>query len=132
MYAASGWPAASIPGVFFFQRVCMIRFFLPLGEKLVTAPHGEEPDTWMSVFAYDSLSYRMIRKLYSAWVSAAEIADRPMSAPPPSPQKAMTLIGSCASLPLRMSTLSPAAAPRAAEPADPSWVCIHGTTQGVV
>ncbi len=121
-----------MPGVFFFQRVCMIRFFLPLGEKVVTAPQGEEPDTWMSVLAYDSLSYRMIRKLYSPWVSAALIAERPMSAPPPSPQKAMTLIGSWANLPLRMSTLSPAAAPSAAEPAEPSWVCIHGTTHGVV
>src|SRR6266699_648241 len=103
MYAASGWPAASMPGVFFFQRVCMIRFFLPLGEKVVTAPQGEEPDTWMSVLAYDSLSYRMMRKLYSAWVSAALIAERPT-----------------------------AAAPSAAEPAEPSWVCIHGTTHGVV
>src|ERR1700738_3327456 len=121
-----------MPGVFFFQRVCMMRFFLPLGENVVTAPHGEDPDTWMSVFAYDSLSYRMIKKLYSACVSAAEMAERPMSAPPPSPQKAMTLIGSSASLPLRISTLSPAAAPSAAEPAEPSWVCIHGTTHGVV
>src|SRR3981081_2628218 len=120
-----------MPWVFFCQRVCMIRFFLPLGEKVVTAPHGEEPDTWMSVLAYDSLSYRMIRKLYSAWVSAALIAERPMSAPPPSPQKAMLLIGSGPSLPLRISPLSPAAAPNAAEPAEPSWVCIHGTTHGV-
>src|SRR6266487_2200352 len=80
-----------MPGVFFFQRLCMIRFFLPLGEKVVTAPHGEEPDTWMSVFAYDSLSYRMIRNRYSPCVSAAEIAERPMSAPPPSPQNAMTV-----------------------------------------
>src|SRR5713101_10036026 len=110
----------------------MIRVFLPLGEKVVTAPQGDEPDTWMSVFAYDSLSYRMIRNLYSACVSAAEMADNPISAPPPSPQNAMTLIGSSASLPLRISTLSPAAAPRAAEPAEPSCVCIHGTTHGVV
>src|SRR5207248_688541 len=78
IYAASGWPAASMPGVFFFQRLCMMRFFLPLGENVVTAPQGEDPDTWMSVLAYDSLSYRMTRNLYSACVSAAEIADRPM------------------------------------------------------
>src|SRR6266567_9491986 len=132
MYAASGWPAASMPGVFFFQRVCMMRFFLPLGEKVVTAPYGDEPETWISVLAYDSLSYRMIRNLYSAWVNAAEMAPRPMSAPPPSPQKAMTLIGSSVSLPLRMSTFKPAEAPSAAEPAAPSCVCIHGTTHGVV
>src|SRR4030088_1513266 len=104
-----------MPGVFFFQRVCMIRLCLPLGENVVTAPHGDEPETWISVLAYDSLSYRMTRNLYSAWVSAAEIAERPMSAPPPSPQNAITLIGSSASLPLRMSTFKPAAAPSAAE-----------------
>src|SRR5919205_1012873 len=132
MYAASGWPATSAPGVFFFQRVCMMRRFLPLGENVVTAPYGVEPDSWMSVLAYDSLSYRMTRKRYSACVSAAEIADRPISAPPPSPQKAITLIGSSLSLPLRISTFRPAAAPSAAEPAAPSWVCIHGTTHGVV
>jgi hypothetical protein len=55
-----------------------------------------------------------------------------MSAPPPSPQNAMTLIFSFFSLPLRMRTLSPAAVPSAAEPDAPSCVCIHGTTQGVV
>jgi hypothetical protein len=54
-----------------------------------------------------------------------------MSAPPPSPQKAITLIGSCFILPLRMSALSAAAAPRPAEPDEPSWVCIHGTTHDV-
>src|SRR5438132_11841707 len=132
MYAASGWPATSAPGVFFFQRVCMILCFLPEGENVVTAPYGVDPDSWMSVLAYDSLSYRITRKRYSACVSAAEIAPKPISAPPPSPQKAMPLIGSSLSLPLRMSTFKPAAAPRAAEPAAPSWVCIHGTTQGVV
>src|SRR5579859_1138793 len=110
-----------MPGVFFFQRVCMMRFLEPLGENVVTAPQGEEPETWMSVLAYDSLSYRMIRNLYSAWVNAALIALKPMSAPPPSPQKAMTLIGSSASLPLRIRTFKPAAAPSAAEPAEPSW-----------
>ena len=56
----------------------------------------------------------------------------PMSAPPPSPQNAMTLIFSFFSLPLRMRTLSPAAVPSAAEPEAPSCVCIHGTTHGVV
>jgi len=55
-----------------------------------------------------------------------------MSAPPPSPQKAITLIRSLASLPFRMSAFRPAAVPVAADPAEPSWVCIHGTTQGVV
>src|SRR5213595_1645305 len=108
MYAASGWPATSAPGVFFFHRVCMMRRFLPDGENVVTAPYGVEPDSWISVLAYDSLSYRITRNLYSACVSAAEIADRPISAPPPSPQKAMTLIGSSASLPLRISTFRPA------------------------
>jgi hypothetical protein len=33
-----GVPATSAPGVFFFHRVCMRRFFLPVGEKVVTAP----------------------------------------------------------------------------------------------
>jgi hypothetical protein len=65
-------------------------------------------------------------------VSVALIAPMPMSAPPPSPQNAITLIFSSLILPLRMRTLSPAAVPSAAEPAAPSWVCIHGTTQGVV
>ena len=60
------------------------------------------------------------------------MAPRPMSAPPPSPQNAMTLIFSSFILPLRMSTLSPAAVPSAAEPDAPSCVCIHGTTHGVV
>ena len=55
-----------------------------------------------------------------------------MSAPPPSPQKAMTLIGSAFILPFLMSALSPAAVPSAAEPDEPSCVCIHGTTHGVV
>ncbi len=55
-----------------------------------------------------------------------------MSAPPPSPQKAMTLIGSFSILPLRISARSPAAVPGAAEPAEPSCVCIQGSTHGVV
>ena len=55
-----------------------------------------------------------------------------MSAPPPSPQKAMTLIGSDFILPFFISALSPAAVPSAAEPEEPSCVCIHGTTHGVV
>src|SRR5438093_4626807 len=132
MYFDSGWPAASMPGTFFFHRVCMRRFFEPVGEKVVTAPYGVWLESWMSVFAYDSLSYRRMSELYSLCVSVALMAPSPMSAPPPSPQKAMTLIFSSLSLPLRMSTLSPAAVPSAAEPDAPSWVCIHGTAQGVV
>src|SRR5207244_13501112 len=73
-----------------------------------------------------------MRELYSLCVSVAEIAPTPMSAPPPSPQNAMTLIGSAFILPLRMSALRPAPVPRAAEPDEPSCVRIHGTTQGVV
>ena len=65
------------------------------------------------------------------WVSAPEMADRPMSAPPPSPQKEMTLMGSSLILPLFISAFRPAAVPTAAEPEEPSWVCIHGTTHGV-
>src|SRR3989338_4429899 len=121
-----------MPGMFFFQRVCMIRCFEPVGENVVTAPHGDWLETWMSGFAYDSLSYRRTRQLYSLCVSVAEMAPMPMSAPPPSPQKAMTLIFSSLILPFRMRTLRPAAVPSAADPAAPSCVCIHGTTQGVV
>ena len=73
-----------------------------------------------------------MRELYSRWVSVAEMAPRPMSAPPPSPQKAMTLMGSAFILPFFMRALSPAAVPSAADPEEPSWVCIHGTTHGVV
>ena len=62
----------------------------------------------------------------------AEIAPSPMSAPPPSPQNAMTLIGSAFIFPFFMSDFSPAAVPSAADPDEPSCVCIHGTTQGVV
>jgi hypothetical protein len=40
MYLVSGWPAASMPGTFFFHRRCMMRCFLPGGLKVVTAPHG--------------------------------------------------------------------------------------------
>ncbi len=57
---------------------------------------------------------------------------RPMSAPPPSPQKAITLIGSSFILPFRISTLSAADAPSAAEPEEPSCVCIQGTTHEVL
>ena len=65
-------------------------------------------------------------------MSAAEMEDTPMSAPPPSPQKAITLIGSSFILPLRIRARSAAAVPVAAEPEEPSWVCIHGTTHGVL
>jgi hypothetical protein len=44
----------------------------------------------------------------------------------------MTLIGSDFILPFFMRALRPAEVPRAAEPEEPSWVCIHGTTHGVV
>jgi len=54
-----------------------------------------------------------------------------MSTPPPSPQNEMTFIGSSLILPLFIKALSPAAVPVAAEPEDPSWVCIQGTTHGV-
>src|SRR6266568_652778 len=107
-----------MPAMFFFQRVWMIRFSVPGGLKVV--------------LAYDSLSYIRMSELYSLCVRVAEMAPRPMSAPPPSPQKAMTLIGSDFILPFFMSALRPAAVPSAAEPEEPSWVCIHGTTQGVV
>src|SRR6266542_3359009 len=117
-----------MPATFFFQRVWMIRLTVPGGLKVVWAPYGVSPESWMSVLAYDSLSYRRISELYSLWVRVAEMAARPMSAPPPSPQKAMTLIGSVFILPFFMSDLRPAAVPRAAEPEEPSWVCIQGTT----
>ncbi len=118
--------------MFFFHRVWMSRFTLPGGLNVVLAPYGVIPESWMSVLAYDSLSYSRISELYSLWVRVAEIAPSPMSAPPPSPQKAMTLIASDFILPLRMSAFRPAAVPSAAEPDDPSCVCIHGTTHGVV
>ena len=38
MYLHVGWPAASIPAMFFFQRWCMMRFILPGGLKVVWAP----------------------------------------------------------------------------------------------
>jgi hypothetical protein len=60
------------------------------------------------------------------------MADNPISAPPPSPQKAMTLIGSDFIFPLRMRAFKAAAVPSAAEPEEPNWVCIQGTTHGVV
>src|ERR1700694_1750489 len=105
---------------------------LPGGLNVVFAPYGVDPDSWMSVLAYDSLSYIRMRELYSLWVRVAEIAPSPLSAPPPSPQKAMTLIGSVFILPFVLNALRPAEVPSAAEPDEPSWVCIHGTTQGVV
>ena len=58
--------------------------------------------------------------------------ERPISTPPPSPQKAMTLMGSSCILPFRIMAARPAAVPVAAAPEEPSWVCIHGTTQGVL
>ena len=85
----------------------------------------------MSVFAYDSLSYMSTTRLYCWCDSAPEIDEMPMSAPPPSPQKAMTLIGSSFIFPFSISALRPAAVPVAADPDEPSWVCIQGTTQGV-
>src|SRR5712691_11659027 len=107
-----------MPAMFFFQRVWIRRLTEPGGLNVV--------------LAYDALSYIRMSELYSRWVRVAEIAPRPMSAPPPSPQNAMTLMGSDFILPFFMSALSPAAVPSAAEPEDPSCVCIHGTTQGVV
>ena len=59
------------------------------------------------------------------------MAESPMSAPPPSPHTAMTLIGSFFILPLRIIAFRPAAVPVAAEPADPSCVCIQGIAHGV-
>src|SRR4026207_2533069 len=117
-----------MPAVFFFQRAWMMRLTEPGGLNVVVAAQGVEPESWMAVLAYDSLSESRISELYSLWVKVAEIAPSPMSAPPPSPQKAMMLIGSDFILPFFMSALSPAAVPRAAEPEEPSWVCIHGTT----
>src|SRR5438552_15840633 len=118
--------------MFFFHRVWMLRITLPGGLNVVLAPYGVIPESWMSVLAYDSLSYSRISELYSLWVKVAEIAPSPMSAPPPSPQNAMTLIDSDFILPFFISALRPAAVPSAAEPEEPSCVCIHGTTQGVV
>jgi hypothetical protein len=56
-------PAAIMPATFFFQRRCMIRFTLPGVLKVVFAPQGVMPESRMSVFAYDSLSYIKIRQL---------------------------------------------------------------------
>ena len=50
-YLHSGWPDANIAAVFFFQRRFMMRFTLPGGLKVEFAPHGDDPDTWMSVLA---------------------------------------------------------------------------------
>src|SRR5437773_12286819 len=118
--------------MFFFHRVWMRRFTLPGGLNVVVDPYGVIPESWMSVLAYDSLSSSRISELYSLCVSVAEMAPSPMSAPPPSPQNAMTLMGSAFILPLRINAFRPAAVPSAAEPDEPSCVCIHGTTQGVV
>ena len=62
----------------------------------------------------------------------AEIAPTPISAPPPSPQKAITLMGSFLILPFRMSAFRAAAVPSAADPLLPSWVCIQGITHEVL
>src|SRR5437867_3791826 len=121
-----------MPAMFFFHRVWMRRLTLPGGLNVVFAPYGVIPESWMSVLAYDSLSYSRINELYSLCVSVAEIAPRPMSAPPPSPQNAMTLMGSAFILPFLINDFSAAAVPSAAEPEEPSCVCIHGTTHGVV
>src|SRR5438034_11104527 len=56
----------------------------------------------------------------------------PISPAPRSPEKLMTLIFSSLIFPLRLSARRPAAMPTADEPPAPSWVCIHGTIQGVV
>ena len=37
--------------MFFFQRVWMIRLTAPGGLKVVWAPYGVIPDSWMSVLA---------------------------------------------------------------------------------
>ena len=42
-----------------------------------------------------------------------------------------SLIGSSFILPFFIRDARPAAVPVAAEPAEPSWVCIQGTTHGV-
>src|SRR6202043_3462793 len=65
-------------------------------------------------------------------VRVAEIAPTPISAPPPSPQKAITLIGSFFILPLRISDFRAADVPSAADPLLPSWVCIQGRTHDVL
>ena len=62
-YRHSGWPAASIAAIFFFHRLCRIRFAFPCGLNVVLAPYGVLPEAWMSVLAYDSLSYSKIRWL---------------------------------------------------------------------
>ena len=58
-------------------------------------------------------------------------AGEPVDAPPPVRQKGMALVACSLILPLGMRALGPAAVPVAAEPDDPSCVCIQGTTQGV-
>src|SRR5271169_1180548 len=55
-----------------------------------------------------------------------------MSAPPPSPQNAITLMGSFFILPLRICAFRPAAVPSAAAPLLPSCVCIQGITHEVL
>src|SRR3972149_1274727 len=42
-YRHSGWPAASIPAVFFFQRLWMIRCTFPGGLNVGLAPYGVGP-----------------------------------------------------------------------------------------
>ena len=50
-YFTPGWPTAIIAAMFFFQRLFMILWSLPGGLKVEFAPHGDEPETWMSVLA---------------------------------------------------------------------------------
>ena len=59
-----------MPAMFFFQRVCSRRLTLPGGLKVVLAPYGVEPESWMSVLAYDSLSYMRMSRLYACSVWA--------------------------------------------------------------
>ena len=46
--------AASMPAVFFFQRVWMIRFILPGGLNVVLAPYGVERD---SIFLSERMDF---------------------------------------------------------------------------
>ena len=60
------------------------------------------------------------------------MAESPISAPPPSPQNAITFIGSFFILPLRMRAFRAAEVPSAADPLLPSCVCIQGMTHEVL
>ena len=83
----------------------MMRFTEPGVLNEVCAPHGVDPETWISVLAYVSLSYIRTRRLYSACIIAEEMPAKPASEPPPSPQMEMTLMGSSFILPLRINAL---------------------------